>query len=308
MSGTAAEHDLEGEQPHHQQQVLAQGLLRRRRADQTDRVVQRRVRLFLFLAQEGPGPDQEADAGNQQHHADYRPHDILGGWLVAHQRLVGPVVGVGGDGVRALGGGRPGGPEEEVGHLFTPLQARQRVLLHGEAPAAVLQCRVIAEQRDVVGGGLADCLDTTLTQRQYTVPGTVVTVLALQAIAQHGLLVFVEFAEGLAVLLAGAKLEPGGQLTVQPVGSPVGSLVSAMAPDRAELHAADALPGSLPVKDVSAAEQVVAGNAAHLVRDRRRLAINLATEVTEDAEGHRQHGQQRPPELAVFTHGTPPHG
>src|SRR5690606_23192864 len=70
--------------------------------------------------------------------------------------------------------------------------------------------------------------------------------------------------------------------------------------------AADALPGGLAIEDVFIREQRGAVGADHLLRDRRCLAIDLAAEPAEYAEGHAEHGDQHPPEFAVLTHVAPP--
>src|SRR3546814_7120295 len=72
---------------------------------------------------------------------------------------------------------------------------------------------------------------------------------------------------------------------MQPVGAPVRRLISAVAPDRTDLHAARALPGRLPVENIVAGHQDLAGRGRHLLRDRRRLAVALDPRESQDAEG-----------------------
>ncbi|MCY1346819.1 hypothetical protein D9M69_329150 [compost metagenome] len=308
VRGEAAEHDLEAEQRHHQEQVLAQRLLRRRQGDQGQRVAGRRRRFLLVMpAQEGPGPDQQADAGDQQDHAGDRPEHVLRGRVVVDQRLVRPVVAVGRVAARTLGGGDPGGPEEELAELRPVFRVRQGVFLHGEAFAARLQLRIGAEQLVVVGGGLLHRLDAARREMQPAlVVDLVAAVLLLQLEAQLRLGRFIQLGIVRAEFLARGDVEPGGQFAVQPVGAPVRRLVGAVAPDRAELHAADALPGLLAVEDVALGEQHLAAGVEHLLRDRRRLAVDLAAEPAEQGEGDAEDQDQGPPVFAVFTHDSTP--
>ena len=108
VSGGPAQEHLKAKQRHHQEEVLAQRTLRRRQGDRGQGITRRRHGLFFVLfAQEGPGPDQETNARHQQDDTDHRPHEVFTGRLVANQRFVRPVVGVGGILPWTFGGGHP---------------------------------------------------------------------------------------------------------------------------------------------------------------------------------------------------------
>ena len=70
VGSEAAKHDLESEQANHQQKILAQCFLGRRKPDCTQWILQWRLRFLILLAKEGPGPDQTTDTGNQENHTD----------------------------------------------------------------------------------------------------------------------------------------------------------------------------------------------------------------------------------------------
>src|SRR3546814_14876786 len=76
-------------------------------------------------------------------------------------------------------------------------------------------------------------------------------ILLLQQIGKPCLLIDGDVGKGLAIFGLCGKVEPGHQLTVQPVGRPVGRLIGAVSPDRTDLHAAGALPGGLPVENIA---------------------------------------------------------
>ncbi|MNR08528.1 hypothetical protein D3C85_1246900 [compost metagenome] len=82
---------------------------------------------------------------------------------------------------------------------------------------------------------------------------------------------------------------------MQPVGGPVRCLIGAVAPDRAQLHATDALPRGLAIKNIVGAEKGFALDALYLIGNRRCLSIDLVTEPAEQAEGHAEDANQRPP-------------
>ncbi|MCY1408331.1 hypothetical protein D9M71_236510 [compost metagenome] len=189
------------------------------------------------------------------------------------------------------------------------LRVRQGVFLHGEAFAAGLQFRRGAEQLVVVGGGLFHGFRTAGRELEPAlVVHLVAAVLLLQLEAQLRLGHLIQVGIVRAVLFTGSNVEPGGEFAVQPVGAPVRRLVGTVAPDRAELHAADALPGLLAVEDIALGEQHLAAGVEHLLRDRRRLAVDLAAEPAEHGEGDAEDHDQGPPVFAVLTHGWSPAG
>ncbi len=304
VGGEAPQEHLEDEQGHDQEQVLAECALRGREREAGQRVARGGLRQGLFvIAQEGPAPHQEADAREQDHDAGDRPHDVLATGLVADQRLVRPVVGVGDVRAGALRRGGPGGPEEEMRHGLAPLGAGQCVLLHGEALAALAQGGRIGEELIVVSRRLRDGLRAAVADLQRAVRvRAVASVLGLELGAQRALFAHAKLFKGLAVALLGGQVEPGAQLAVQPVGCPVGGLVGPVAPDGAQLHATDRLPSGLPVEDVVLREQLLPAGGADLVGDRRCRAVDLGAEVAQQREHHDAHAYQRVPVLLVRTH------
>ncbi len=222
-----------------------------------------------MLAQEGPGPDQPADARDQQDHTDYRPDHVFGTGLVVDQRFMGPVVGIGNFAVRALGGSGPGGPEKELGHLLTALGAGQGVLFHGIVFTGGLQLRRVAEQPAVVIGGLGNggCPASGQVQGAGGIVVSVTAILGFQLVLQGVLLLAAEAVPVLPEFFPGGDVEPVFQLPVQPVRGPVRCLVGAVTPNRPELHATDRLPGSLAIEDAFLGHQKLTGFADHPVRD-----------------------------------------
>src|SRR3546814_12256035 len=81
----------------------------------------------------------------------------------------------------------------------------------------------------------------------------------------------VERVERLAISLQRGQTEPCDEFAVQPVGGPVGCLIRAVPPDRAELHPAGALPRRLPGQNIVAGHQQLARGADDTWRDWRRL-------------------------------------
>ncbi|MNK94276.1 hypothetical protein D3C87_1144730 [compost metagenome] len=296
MRGQAAHQHLEAEQCTDQQQVFAQGLLRRREFDQAQRVLCRNLGFaFLVIAQERPAPDQKTNTRQQHDDADDRPDHVFGGRVIVDQRFVGPVVGECRALAIALGGGGPRSPEEKLRQLLASGGVGQGVFFHGKAFAAVVQRRVVAEQIVIIRGSLRDGLDAALAEDQRAVDQSIAAVLAFELMAQQGLLVVIDILISLGVILLRRQLQPGEQFAVQPVGGPVRRLIGTVTPDRAQLHAANALPGRLAVEDVVGTKQDLALDALHLIGNRWCLSIDLVTEPAEQAEGHAEDANQRPP-------------
>src|SRR5690606_22101758 len=247
VRGKAAQENLDDKQGNRQEGIFFQGTLRRCQAESQNRVGSRGNRRFLFFVRKGPDPDQQANTGQQEHDTDDGPDDIGRGWMVIHQGLVWPVVGIADSSAGTLGYRGPGQPEEKAGHVLTTLQLWQGVVLHGEAFAAGLQLGRVAKQVDVILGGGIDGLGAALADLQYArrFINAVGTVLVLQFLPQSGLLTGCRLIVVHGVGLLGSQIEPGQRLAVQPVGAPVRSLVGPMPPDRTQLHAAGTLPGGL---------------------------------------------------------------
>jgi hypothetical protein len=107
---------------------------------------------------------------------------------------------------------------------------RQRVLL-----------AALGEEAGVVGGVGLDGAGAMVRHGDRR-GGGVVGVgadLAAEPLAEGGLRLGRELGVRGAALAEGGVVEDGGQLAVQPVGGPVGRDVCAVAPDGAELHAAE---------------------------------------------------------------------
>jgi hypothetical protein len=85
-----------------------------------------------------------------------------------------------------------------------------------------------------------------------------------------------------------AQLQPGLRLAVQEVRAPVGRYQGAMAPDRAELLPADALPYGAAGIDVRACIEHVSVGGYHQRRDRRLLEVYLAAHPQQHREGRYQ--------------------
>ena len=243
----AAEQNLHDKQRHGQEHIFAQRALRRRELHFADRIGIRQLRLAFVFVQERPAPHQEADTGQQEYDTGHRPHHVFRGRHVVNQRFVRPVVGVGGVVVRAVGSSSPRRPEEEIGQALAAGFIRQRVIFHREVFASFLHRRIVAVQRDVVRGNRFDGFDAGVAQHHFAVGAhaAAVAVFFRERGFQRSLLVGIELVKHLAVLLLRTDVQPGHQFTVQPVGRPVGRLVSAVAENRAQLHTAGTLPGRL---------------------------------------------------------------
>ena len=284
VGGGATQQHLHQEEGSHDQQILAERLLRGGELDQRQRVGLGSLDLdVLLVGEEGPDPDDEADTEDQRHDRGDRPDHVLGRGFVADQRLMRPVVGVGDIQPRTVGGRSPGRPEEEGSHLRAQLGIRQRVLLHGVGGTQLLEGRVVAEQLVVVGRNALDGADAVFRQRDL-VGGLVEGVGAernLRVVAQRGLVALGQLLEVLAKLALGLLVQPVQHFAVQPVSCPVRSLVGAVPPDRTDRHAADGLPGGLACVDVFLGVDGLAVLAHECGRNRRALVIHLFTEVTE---------------------------
>ena len=78
--------------------------------------------------------------------------------------------------------------------------------------------------------------------------------------------------------------QQGQGFAVQPIGTPIGRDQGAMAPDRAQLLATDALPDGPAGFDIGACEQQLAAFGLHLFGHRRLLPVDFATHPQQYAE------------------------
>ena len=149
--------------------------------------------------------------------------------------------------------------------------------------AGFLHRRIVAVQFDVVRGNRFDGFDAGIAQHHFAV-GThaaAVAVFFRKCGFQHGLLVGIELVKHLAVLLLRTNVQPSHQFAVQPVGRPVGGLVSAVAENRAQLHAAGALPGRLAGQHVVFADYGFAVGRYIGFRERRCLTVYLHAQIAQ---------------------------
>ena len=99
-------------------------------------------------------------------------------------------------------------------------------------------------------------------------------------------------------------VEPRGRFAMQPVGGPVRRDVAAVAPDRAELHAADGLPDLAALLDVGAGVDAAPSSVTTAVGNRRHHAVNLAADPQQHGERGQQQGARPSQSLrvVVMTH------
>ena len=278
MGGNAAEQHLHHKQRHGEKHIFTQSFLRRGEHHFRERVFALAVELVrVFAAQEREAPHQQADAQEQKHHRCKRPHIVFSGGHIIDQRLVRPVVGISGIVIGAVGGGGPCSPEEEVGELLARFFAGQGVVFHREMFARGDHGRIIAIKGDVVGRHALNRLDAGVGKHHIAIAAhaALIAVFLGHALAQIGLRGFIQLGIRFAVFGLRGDVQPRHQLAVQPVGCPVGRLISAVAENRAQLHAAGALPGRLAGQNIFFAHQHLAGNGNILLRERRGLAVNL---------------------------------
>mmetsp|Transcript_70035 Transcript_70035/g.167296 ORF Transcript_70035/g.167296 Transcript_70035/m.167296 type:complete len:268 (+) Transcript_70035:1143-1946(+) len=93
------------------------------------RILQGSRELALLAVVHGPDPGQGSDAEDQESQGGQGPDDDLGRDGVAHQALLGPVVGVGMALTRPLCDAGPSGPEDEASQLLGLLLAVQSHVL-----------------------------------------------------------------------------------------------------------------------------------------------------------------------------------
>jgi hypothetical protein len=119
--------------------------------------------------------------------------------------------------------------------------------------------------------------------------------LALEALAKARLYFGSEIGVGARVVAIGPQLEQRQRLAVKPVGRPVGGLVGAVAPDRAELLAAGRLPDLLAGQDVVFRREHGAVRGDDALGEGRGLAVDLAAVEAEDHEGDEERRPQAQP-------------
>ena len=206
--------------------------------------------------------------------------------MVANQRLMRPVVGVGDVQIRAVGGCCPGRPEEEGIELGAFVGVRQGVFFHRIGFAQLVQIRVAAEQFVVIGGNTFDRADAV--GRKGDLAGClIVSVLAerlLRVVMQRRLIAFRKLVVGLAKFALRLLVEPAENLAVNPVSGPVRCLIRAVSPNGTNGHAADGLPGGLAGENIGLGVNRFAAFIDKFRRNRRAFVINLLAEITQQDE------------------------
>ena len=297
VRGGRAQQDLDQEQGHHQPEILGGGAHRRGHHHVGDRILGRRhQRLFLAVV-DRVVPGQQADAGNHEQDAEHRPHEAAGGGRVADQGLVREVVGVRLHVARTIGGRGPGCPEEEPGHQPAMFRIGNRVFAQGVGLAQVGGRRVVGEHAHVMRGHLRNRQRALVGNDQrsaFRIVG-IEAHLRLDFSLQLGFLAVVQALVGHAEFVAGAQAQQRHHFAMQPVGRPVGGDQGAMAPDRAVLLAADALPHMAPGLDVLLGVEHLAAAGHHLFRHGRRGLVDVLAQPQHDPEADYQQGSQAQP-------------
>jgi len=298
-----AQEDLHAEERRDDAEILRHRLHRRRGLQLRERVGLRRPDLLLLRA-EGAPPDERADAGQQQHHADDRPEDVRPGGPVVDERLVRPVVRVGDRRSRPFRRAGPARPEEEVRERLQPLRIADRHLLHGVVVAQPGEGRLAAEEGAIVRRRAGDRLGPVRGNGQRA-RRRIVGVLA-HGLGEAGLeraaLRRIERVELRSVLALRPDLEQGLGLAVQPVRGPVGCLVGAVPPDRTELLSPRRLPDLLAVEDLLLRHEEGAVLGHDPLWDRRRLPVDLPSEEPEQHEGAQERSTQNQPVSPMAVH------
>ena len=302
MGGDRPQRDLQGHQGGDDPDVFhhrPHGVGGRR-----DRILRRIAGLGLAvalplvaLAQEEPA--QRAGAGDQQHDRDERPDEGGARRPVADQRLVRPVAGVGDVVAGAQGDGRPGRPpppRHQGADVLVGIGA-QGVVGDGEGLAQGFGLGVVAaaaEERRVVADQGPDGAGPL--RRDDDAPALLVIGVDAQLGRQRrDARRPLRFLQGVDVPL---QIQHTKRFFMENIGRPVGSKITPMPPDRAQLHAAQAPPHVAPGVNVVAGEQHrrrLAVDDHDLVRQGRGHLEGAPADRQQDGEHrHQQHGEHRP--------------
>jgi hypothetical protein len=166
MRGHRTQQDLCQEQGDHDPEILRRGPHRQRDRGHRQRVGRRQHRHALFARViDRVMPTEQADAGDQEQHAEYRPQERAGRRPVAYQVFGRPVVGVGDVLARMLRRRGPGGPPVERGQRAAVLRIGHRVVLHGIGFTKNRGIRLVGEQAVVVRRHLCDGLGAVRIER-----------------------------------------------------------------------------------------------------------------------------------------------
>jgi len=180
-----------------------------------------------------------------------------------------------------------------------------RVVLHCVGFAQLRGRRVVAEEALVVRGDVGQRGDAIVRQRDRA-GGCVVGVLAhhrFQPATQGGLLLGGQ--AGVihhAAVGACPQVQHAGGFAMQPIGAPVGGDVTAMAPDRAQLHPAHRLPHLAPALDVGTRVHQLPAFADDPFGDRRLGAEDFSPGPQQHGERGDEQGGQAQPQLSRIAH------
>ena len=303
VSGQTTQQYLYDKQRNSQEYIFAQRFLRRSQLYFGNRILSRYFNLFVF-GQERVTPHQQADTHQQQYHAGEGPHVVFSSRYVLDQRLVRPVVGVSEVLIRTVSRSRPRSPEEEVEQFFTRFLAWQCVVFHCKVFASGLELRIVAVHTVIVRQNTFDRFHAGIADNDRTVflNTALVAVFVSQTGFQNSLFLRRNFVKFFAVSFLRSQIQPCNQLAVQPVGSPVRSLVCTVTQYRANFHTAGSLPCRLTCQNIVFGHQDFAGCRNDLFRVWRSLFIDLATHITKNGKAYCQYGKQQVPKLLVLSH------
>ncbi len=296
MRGDGAKHDLGEKEADRGIEIFDRRTHRGRRLVIDQGIGRRRLDMFLF-ALAGLVPGQKADAGDQEQDAGDRPHAERRRRHIADERFVRPVVGIADHIVRTLRDAGPSGPEKEGAEPLAVLIVRQRTLRNRIIDAQGAKNGVAAEQLRIMRTDLGDRLrpfpgDGDRPRRGVIAVGPK---FGFQPVLEGSLLFGGQLGEGRNAFGPGPDFEKRRRFAMQPVGAPVGRDIAAMAPDRAELHAAQRLPDLPPRLDIGLAEKRVAIGDRDGFGNRRCLDIDFPADEAEDREGENEYRPQPQP-------------
>jgi hypothetical protein len=184
------------------------------------------------------------------------------------------------------------------------IQFGHGVVAHRIGFAQLRRGRVVAEQADVVRGHRVHRLRPQGGDGDRLACGIegVGAQFRLYLRLHRSLSAGIEHVEANAVLGACVQFQHRHRLAVQPIRGPIRRHQRAVAPDRPQLLAADALPHLAATFDVGAGVQHRSIRAHHLLRHRRRLAMNLPAHPQQHTEPGGQQRRQPDPQFSRRIH------
>src|SRR5690606_36104635 len=93
-----------------------------------------------------------------------------------------------------------------------------------------------------------------------------------------------------ALCFTGPRIQEEHSFLVQPIGTPVGRNIGAVAPDGAQLLSASRLPYVLAVFNILLRKEHLSGGAYHLYRNGRCFPVNFNAIVAQHGEGTYNYG------------------